>query len=248
MIKKAIFIIMLIAGLILTSCATTYMLIPDPNEPLVGEVIYVSGREVVIVRDESSGVAVLGERTGGMLTLHVSYYNNTDINLLANPEAVEVIGIDIYGDREQLKVYRSTEYLRKVRKRQNLALFLKAFGGAMEAQSASTSRTTTYGRVSGNTDDGTSYSGTYRSSSTTVDRSKQLEIQQRNREEITNQAQQFKQSNAALEQGLLAKTTLFPGYYVEGDIMVDSGYASRYLIKIPFGPNNWQFTFVHKRY
>ena len=187
-------------------------------------------------------VALHGTFGSDSIIFHVVYVNGSAVNINVFPEHLEVLAVYDHVQRA-LKVFAADEYLRRRRRRQNTALFLKAMAGAMEAQSAGTSTTTSTGNFRGQTSGGSSYGGSYAGSSTTIDRSKQLEAQGRNQQQIAQQAEQFRSSNAAVDQGLIRATTLFPDHYIEGDVMVEKYRAGEYLVRVPFNETVWEFKF-----
>ena len=162
-------------------------------------------------------------------------------------------GYDALGKTVQFKVYSADEYLKKMRKAQGWNIALMAIGGAFEANAAGTRTSTTTSNTSANIygSDGTSYTGsasTY-STTTTRDRAAEAEVKARNRDEINTTAEQYKQINAATERGLLKVHTLFPDQSIEGTIIVKMNkmYAAKFVVNIPAGLDMHTITFIPKQ-
>lgn len=122
-------------------------------------------------------------------------------------------------------------YLKKMQNRQNLALALSAFGKAMEDIDAGTSTTTAYGSAYGS--DGTSYN--FYGSTTTSDESEKRAAQAENQRELSHEARQAALYRNNVKEGLLMKTTLFPGSHIGGNIIIKYKSYDKYRIEIPVG-------------
>jgi len=229
----------------LSSCTTSYFLKPELNDDN-DEIVYIDGKEVIISRGVTFGVALYGYKsTNGELILHVLYKNvdpENRYNII--PENIQVIGHNSQGISKIFKVYSADEYIRKMKNAQAWALAFQAMAGSMEAYQAGKQTTNTYGSLYGS--DGTSYSGY--SSSTTYDYSAQAEANARNNAELQKTASQYSQTRSSTEQGLLKANTVFPDQMVEGNIMVkiDEFYTSKFLITIPAGQDEHKFIFLPK--
>jgi len=243
-----LFIIFILIAIFIVGCATTFKLSPV-IENYSGnniEKLFFEGNEVAWVKSKDRDIMIYGIKTGGNIVLHVLFNNRSDKNINVIPESISVVGINEYDEKVSLKVYSAEEYLKKMRNTQMLALVLQATGNAMSSmnsgRSTTTTNTNTYvsGNVGGNSFYGT---GNSTSTSTTYDPSKQAEINRRNQEQLERNAKQYRKQYAATKQGLLKKTTLFPNYYIEGNVMVKYERAMKYIVKIPFGNETFTLEF-----
>ncbi len=244
--KKTILAAMSVILLILTGCATTYYLRPVIDQSESVELIYFEGHEVAISRGQKTLVGLYGMKTAAKnITLCVVYLNNTDQERFdVIPENITVIGLDTQGKSSQFKVYSAEEYLKKMRTAQAWAFAFQSMGGAMEASSAARSTSHTTASVYGS--EGYAYGS---ATTTTYDKGKEAEINARNREQLQRSAELYARNNAATEQGLLKRNTLFPGQYAEGNVMVklNTMYSTKFIVTVPIGNEKHIITFVPKK-
>lgn len=234
-------------------CVSSYHLKPMIEDEDM-ELVYIDGKEVAISRDSETGVAVYGMKTTqNELLIHVLYKNNTtDKNINVIPEQMRVIGYNEKGEQTSFRVYTADEYLKKMQNAQAWALALQGVAGAMEASNAGRSTSTTSGTASGRVygSDGTTYTGYGSTSSTTTtyDYGAQAAANAKNREELNETAQQYANSTAVVEQGLIKANTLFPEQYIEGDVRVkmNTMFTSKFVISIPMGDETHTITFYPK--
>ncbi|MFP8490008.1 hypothetical protein ACKGJO_13045 [Gracilimonas sp. Q87] len=223
---------LLLFSLFIASCSTTSYVSPKKDTKNgVGKFLS-EGKEIALSVEDSSTVAFFGERENKEITLFVFFKNESQeqyINVF--PEDVKVYGIESDGSTKQLHTYNPKRYLKKMRNQQNLALALSAFGKAMEDMDAGTSTTTTYGTAYGS--DGTSYN--YYGNSTTTDESEKRAAQAENQRQLNKQARQAELYRNSVKEGLLMKTTLFPGSYIAGNIIFKHKSFSKYRLEVPVG-------------
>jgi len=231
---------LLIISFFAISCSTTAYISPQKNaENGVGKFLS-NGKEVGLSVRDSSTVAFYGKRKKREITLFVLFRNESQgkyINIF--PKNVKVYGVNPDGSSDQLHTYNPQKYLKRMRNRQNLALALSAMGKAMEDYDAGTSSTTSYGTV--NSSDGTSYN--YYGTSTTTDESEKRAAQAENQRQLSRQARQAALYRNSVKNGLLMKTTLFPGSYVAGNIIVKFKSYDKYRLVVPVGNEMHEISF-----
>ena len=229
--------------IIATGCVT-YQL--APNELHEGqEIIYIQGYEVVtenFMLSENNGltVSVFGYFTNDVLALNVFFGNTTEDQVNVLPDTILVEGISEEGITP-VKVWEANAYIKRIKTIQTTALILQAIGGAMEASSAGTSTTSTYGSYYGSSRYG-SYSGTYSGYSRTYDYSKVAEANARNSAAIAAQAREYSNNIEYLNAVLLKRHTLQPGTYISGAVYCEKKLCPYYRIRIPFGERTFMFS------
>jgi len=222
----------------------TYRL--TPNELYEGqEVIYIEGYEAVTencLLYENAGltVSVFGYSTNDVLALNVFFGNASEESINVLPDTVLVEGISDEGIM-LIKVWEANAYIKRIKAIQTTALILQAIGGAMEASSAGTSTTSTYGSYYGSAGYG-SYSGTYGGYSRTYDYSKVAEANARNSAAIAAQARENSSNIEYLNTVLLKRHTLQPGTFISGAIYCKKTLYPYYRIRIPFGERTFVFS------
>ena len=225
---------LLLISITFLGCSSSYYLSPiiEENENL--DMIYVQGREVAISYKDSSMVAVYGVNDGKEITIRTLLINDSDEFINVFPEDVVINGENEDGMFVRFETFEPERYLRRVKRRQNTALFLTAMSNAINDANAGTSTTTSSGTVSGS--DGTMYN--YFGTSVTEDEGKRRESQRASQEQLNNQALQNELYRNSLRNGMLLKTTLFPGAYIEGDIKIKHNKRYHYnhlQLEVPFG-------------
>ena len=111
----------------------------------------------------------------------------------------------------------------------------------MEASSAGTSTTSTYGSYYGSTKYG-SYSGTYSGYSRTYDYSKVAEANARNSAAIAAQARENSNNIEYLNTVLLKRHTLMPSTYISGAVYCEKTRCPFYKVRISFGQRTFSFS------
>jgi hypothetical protein len=240
---KALMPLALLA-LLLTSCVSYYL---APNE-LYGsqEVIYVDGYEAITEKyylADSNGltVTIFGYPAKKVVVLQLFYGNGTNEQINVLPDQIKLEGISEAGI-VPMKVWEANAYIRRIKRIQNTALILQAIGGAMEAASAGTSTTRSYGSYYGSTRYG-SYSGTYSGYSTTYDSSKVAEANARNAANLAAQANANENNLEYLNAVLLKKNTLQAGTFIAGAVYCERELYPLYRITVPFGNRQFVFSF-----
>lgn len=232
---------------LMAGCTNSYYLKPITTLNDSTEVIYLKGAPVAISRGKETTVLLRGFKipNGAVislwseLALGVYVKNSSQKRMDVIPENIVVYGFGSQLQKKYLKVHTAEGYLRKVRRRQNWALAAQALSGAIEATEAAKSTSSTSGYVSGS--GGTIYGHT---TTETYDAGKESEATARNVAAAERTQQQNAQINAALEQGLLGRTTLFPGEHVAGTVMVRFKKCSgKLIIKVPVGNEVHTFIF-----
>ena len=234
--------------LLLSSCATYHFL--EPADLGLGqEIVYVDGYPAVTetyasAEDEGLIVAIYGYTTSQHLVLELYYGNATQsyINVFPDEIIVEGLGTDSSVD---LTVWEANEYIRRVQRRQNTALFLQALSGALEASQAGYSSTATHGSYSGSYFGPShgQFQGTYSGYTTTYDHSRVAEANARNRALMQSQANANQQNIQYLNAVLLKRTTLVPQQYIAGAVYVERAIHSNYRITVPVENRNFVFNF-----
>lgn len=219
-------------SLFIASCSTTAYISPTEDiDNGVGK-YFLKGKEVAISVEDSSTIAFYGERENREITLFVLFKNNsTNQYLNVFPEDVQVLGVEPNGELEELHTYNPQKYIKRMKNQQNLALALTALGNAFEDYDAGTSTTTAYGTASGS--DGTTYN--FYGTATTTDESEQRAAERESQRELTMQARQAELYRNSVKNGLLMKTTLFPGSHLAGNIIVKFKSHDKYLLRVPVG-------------
>jgi len=246
--KKNIAILFVI-GLTINGCTTSYQLHPIVSSYSNDiEIVFLEGNEVALSVKDSTAVAIFGQKNANNeLYLYVAYKNKS-VHQKANaiPSDIVVYGINEIGSKKQFQTYSAYEYLKRMKSQQAIVLGLQAAAGIVESTNSAQSTTYTSGTYSSS--DGTSLSGS--SVSTTYDYSKQAEVDARNQKDLQESIQQYKKVNSATEQGLIKKTTLFPGQMIEGYVVVkmDNYYSKGFLINVPIGQDVHEYRFVPGTY
>ena len=181
---------------------------------------------------------------GGQLELHVGYNNLLRDRADAIPDSIQVVYENETGSGK-MQVYPADRILAKLQRRQNSAMFAKAFSDGYNAQNAAYTRTTT-------TTSTRSPSGNYvpvTSTTVTYDASKAIAAQARSQEELNQMANNFNQYKQDLSQGLLRTNTLFKGQSVEGTVVLKSNSvnADVLYIMVPFAGEQHKFVFIVKQ-
>jgi len=179
---------------------------------------------------------------GGQLELYVGYNNLLLDRTDAIPDSIQIV---YENEREsgRLQVYSADQYLTKLQRRQNSAMFAKAFSDGFNAQNAAYTRTTT-------TTSTLSLNGSYAPVTTTTvtyDASKAIEANARSQQEMNQMSNNFYQHKQSLNQVLLRTNTLFKGQSVEGKVIVKSNsfYDPDVLyIMVPFAGEEHKFVLV----
>ncbi len=244
--KKSILTLTSVIVLLTIGCSNSYYLKPVIRSNDNMDVIYHEGKPVALSFGEETTVGLYCiKTTDNELLLHVLYTNeSSEKRITVIPEDIKIYGVDKQLQKKQLKVYSAKEYLRKMQRKQNWATVALAVAGAMEAEEAAKSTSTTSAYVTG--------SGGYAYGSATTqtyDASKKAEVEARNRAEIAKTQQQYALINTAVEQGLIKSHTLFPEQRIEGNVMVKfkKSYSNRFIIKIPIGKEVHTIIFVPDR-
>ena len=233
--------------LVFLSCTSNFQLIQTYNNisSTKIETIFIEGKEVVLSNGKETDIALYGEKTvNNEILFHIAFANaSIDRNINFIPENIKVIGFDDNNNMKLLKVYSAEEYISKKKSQQAWAMAFMALGGAADAANAGKSTSYTKGSVYGSGGYASGYSTT-----TTYDNSKVEEAKARNRANLSRQAQLNALSNAATEQGLLKSNTVYPGYYIEGNVIVGYivNYDKKYVINIPCGTDNHTITLIPK--
>ncbi len=210
-------------GLFFAGCTTTYYLTPVIEEDSGQSLFYADGKEVAISNLEQTAVALyVLKTTKNELLIHVLYQNNSDSPINIFPDQIKIEFTDRYGNSGNMFVYTTEDYLKKLKRAQAWQKVALALGAMSDAMSAGTSKT--YGTVGGQP----VYVETY-------DPAKQALINKQNQREMERVTAQHAIINAAVENGLLKRNTLMPGYYVEGNVMAKFRNTDRCTISIPFG-------------
>ena len=206
-----VYAILLIGGL--CGCASAPMhlihLTPVLDRPNI-EKIYFDGRAFAFSFGEKSSVAVAGTINSDELILLVTCISHTE-RIDAIPEHIGVLGYSVNNQPVPLKVYTPTEYMAKRRNAQNLNLALQALSGAIDAQRASKSTSTTY-RSDGET--------SYYAKTTTKNRAAADRVLRRHKRELRQTVESYTRSNAAVESRLLKAHTVFYDQTVGGIVIV----------------------------
>lgn len=234
----------LFTAVILSACKS-FVYVPhvlDDNT----EIIYSDGHAISVSHHENSMVLLTGTRTdNNLLAIKVGIQNgNERFNFF--PESIKVIGVFeekhddtypsgeyAYGEHEHY-VYDPDEYLKNIRTNHAIALALYGFSQGYGSASAGYSQSNT--NYSGRVSNGYNQVNVQGSSTTTTyDASKAYSEQRQRTQDMVAVASGVNRSYNATESGLLKRVTLFPGDYVEGNIMVglDPGKSDVLRIEVP---------------
>ena len=231
-------------ALILAGCVSYYLV---PNE-LYGNqrIIYEDGYEAITDQyyyTESNGltVTIFGYPANDVIVLQLFYGNETNEQIDVLPDQIVLEGI---SDKRyhSMKVWEANAYIRRIKRIQNTALILQAIGGAMEAASAGTSTTHSYGTYYGATRHGY-YSGTYREYSRTYDYGEVAEANARNIANLIAQANANAKNIEYLNAVLLKRNTLQANTFISGSVYCEHELYPLYRITVPFGDKQFVFSF-----
>ncbi len=231
-------ILIIIYMFFIMSCVSTYNLSPviDKNKKM--EMMYLDGKEVAISYGKETSVGLLGYTTvKNEMILNIAYKNISQNRINIIPDFITVVGIDVYGNRNNLKVYLADEYLKKMRREQTILLATQGLAAIGESVNAGRSTTNIYGNVGSE-----SVSGTI----TTNDPAKQSVVSSIKQQELNQTAKTYAQQTATTEQGLIKRNTLFPEQIVEGHVIVKFQNAETYIVKVPAGSDIHVFEFIRK--
>ena len=188
--------------------------------------IYFEGRAFTFSFGEKSSVGVTATVNGDeliLLMLCVSHMERIDVI----PEDIRVLGH--YKPRRQdlsslskvlnyngtstanLKVYPPTEYMAERRNAQNWSLVLQALSGALDAQDAGKSTSTTYGSYGGKS---------FYERTATNDRAAADKALAKRKKELGQTVEKYAQANAARDSILLKAHTIFKDQVVSGMVVV----------------------------
>jgi hypothetical protein len=193
----------------LFGCATPPIhLTPVLDRPNMDK-IYFEGRALALSFGEKSSVAVSGTIDGDELILLMLCISHTErIDVI--PENIRILGYGANNQGVALKVYPPPEYMAKKRNAQNWSLVLQALSGALDAQQAGRSTSTTYG-----SNGGKSFYGR----TETNDREAADRALAKHKEELRRTVESYARSNAATESGLLKANTIFYNQAVGGIVI-----------------------------
>lgn len=238
---KANFLLIALAFLLIACSSRTLYYRPTPATTNPNNIFISSGVSFAVSNMTNSMVTVSAIRpAGGQLELYVAYNNLQLDRTDAIPDSIQIV----YENQTQsgkLQVYSADEYLVKLQRRQNSAMFAKAFSDGYNAQSAAYTTTTT-------TTSTVSPSGNYvpvTTTTVTYDASKTIAANARSQHERNQMANNFYQYRQSLNQKLLRTNTLFKGQSVEGKVIVKSNNDADVLyITVPFAGEQHKFVLV----
>ncbi len=231
-------------ALLLASCVSYYL---EPNELYDNQrIIYEDGYEAITDQyyyTESNGltVTIFGYPVNDVIILQLFYGNETNEQIDVLPDQIVLEGITDKR-HHSIKVWEANAYIRRIKRIQNTALILQAIGGAMEAASAGTSTTESYGTYYGATRHGY-YTGTYREYSRTYDYGEVAEANARNIAALIAQANANAENIEYLNAVLLKRNTLQANTFISGSVYCERELYPLYKITVPFGDKQFVFSF-----
>ena len=221
-----VYAILLIGGLF--GCATPPLhLTPVVDRPNMKR-IYIDGKAFVFSIGEKSVLAVSGIVDEGELILPMVCLSRTE-SIDVIPENIGAWGYSIDGRPISLKVYPPDVYMTKRRNAQNWNLALQALSGALNAQRAGKSTSTTYG----------SYGETsFYAKTQTKDRAATDKALARHKKELQQTAERYARNNATTEAGLLKAHTIFKDQIVGGIVIVKlhTPIYHKIVVAVPWVP------------
>lgn len=244
-IKKSVLVLAGVTILLMAGCTNSYYLKPitRPNDNI--EVVYFRGAPMAVSYGKEAVVMLSGLATttgtigGNELALRIFVKNLSPKRVDVIPENIVVYGFGSQLQKEYLKVHTAEGYLKKIRRKQNWLLAAQALSGAMEAEEAAKSTSSTSGYVSGS--GGTIYG---HATTETYDGSKKAEAIARNAAALERTQQQNALTDARLQVNLLKCTTLFQDQCVLGTVMIRFRKCSgELIIKVPIGKEVHTFVF-----
>ncbi len=186
--------------------------------------------------------------------------NNSMFPIEFEPDNIDAKLIDKEGNERVLKVYSAEEYMKKVRRRQNWAMALTAFGEGMSAASAGYSTSTTNSSYSGssystgyasaygsggyafgNYSGTSSYFGNSSSTTTTYDAAAAYQAQVIASERVASYSNSLLSDRAIKEEGYLKRTTIYPGETISGYINIERKKGDSMTIDINIGGAIYSF-------
>lgn len=166
--------------------------------------------------------------------------NNSMSPIEFNPDNVTALLIDKNGEERELKVYSASDYMKKVKRRQNWAMALNALGEGMAAASAGYSSSTTnssysgysssYGSASafgsggyayGNYSGNSSYYGSSSSTTTSYNGAAAYQAQVIASNRIVAYENSLLSERVAKNEGYLKRTTIYQGETISGYINIE---------------------------
>ena len=199
--------ILLIGGLFGCAKPPVY-LTPIVDRPNMDKV-YFEGRALALSFGEKSSVALTASIDEDELILLMLCISHTDrIDVI--PENIRILGYGTDNQGVAVQVYPPAEYMAKKRNAQNWSLALQALAGALDAQQAGRSTSTTHGRYGGRS---------FVVETETKDRDAVDEALEKQREKLRQTAKNYARINAATESGLLKANTIFQNDAIGGIVI-----------------------------
>lgn len=219
--KKTLLAASLVGLALLVAGCSPNVLVPVVKEGDRVEVIYADGQEAALSKTDNTTVAVSGiqseEWPSEFFFLHIGLQNRSSEEMTVVPEDIKVTA---YRGTETklLKVYSAEEYVKRL---QGLTLST----GLLQALALGVASAPAYHSYSPNLAMQTSFQNVL----------------------ITgNTAEIGRQEVKSAEQVVLKRTTVLPGQFIEGLVVIkyDEDFCQQYKITIPFGPDTHEFDFM----
>ncbi len=231
--KRLIAVILILP--MLAGCASVVRFHPVIEPDSKSETLLANGNEVVFSYEDSTTVALFMQTHNvNELLLHVFYLNNSNSRIDVYPEDIVVEYFDDYIlKKDSLYVYPSDIYMQRIRNAQNMQNVAVALNAAAAAMNTSQTTTTT-GSVGGSN---------VNLQSTTNDPTRGYLIMNQASNQIDSNNIQNATVNISFESSLLKRNTLFPGMFMEGNVITTYRTSDYYDIYVPIKDDIHHFRF-----
>lgn len=204
------------------------------------------GREVAISVQENSVIAFYGVSSGNEITIKTLFINESGNYIDIIPTNLNIRAVTDNGFVRKLETYEPESYLRGVKRRQYTALILQGMSNVANDYSAGTSTSTTSGEVYNSYGTLFSYSGT----TVTEDESKKRDAQRKSQDQLNDQSLQYELYRNSIRDGMLLKTTLFPGGHIEGNVKFKNQRRydfEKFYLEFQFGDEKHSIPFKFRK-
>lgn len=177
--------------------------------------------------------------------------NNSMFPVEIDPDEITASLTSKKGETSELKVYSSEEYMKKVRRRQNVAMFFSAMGEGAAAAGAGYSESTTttnyggsvhtggsasaygsggyaHGHYSGNT----TYYGSATTTTTTYDAAAAYQAQVIASERVAEYSNALLAERQVKEEGYLKRVTVYPGDIISGYVNIERKKGTSLIVGV----------------
>ncbi len=202
------------------------------------EIDYIDGKAWPYYNKNGIMVAITNEMVrnyGKYYRIPILIANNTMFPFDIDTDNITVVLTDKKGKTQDLRVFSSEEYMRKVKRRQNTAMFFTALGESMSASKAGYSASATSSSSSGKVKSGNksaSYRGHSASATVSYDGAAAYQAQLIASDRIAGYSNALLSERDALEEDYLRRTTIHPGETISGYIHVERKKGETIIVNV----------------